>query len=95
VGSLGRLIIAVIPRFLALLGLVGTAAMLWVGGGIVIHGLEEFGLTGLAHFTHAHGLLGWLTGASISGAFGLLLGALIIVLAERVFEPVARSLRPG
>lgn len=100
VGSLGRLIVAVIPPFLALLGVVGTAAMLWVGGGIVIHGLEELGLTWLAHFMHdlthsAGGLLGWLIGASISGAFGLVLGALIIVLVEHAIGPIARLLRRG
>ena len=30
--------------FLKALGIVGTAAMMWVGGGIIVHGLEEYGL---------------------------------------------------
>ena len=41
------------PVFLKVLGVVGTAAMVWVGGGILIHGLEEFGFPALAHAVHA------------------------------------------
>ncbi|MFC5312761.1 DUF808 family protein, partial [Azospirillum rugosum] len=37
------------PVFLKLLSLVGTAAMLWVGGGIIIHGLEGYGLAEIGH----------------------------------------------
>ena len=40
------------PYFLKALAVVGTAAMLWVGGGIIIHGLEEFGLSGIGHAVH-------------------------------------------
>ncbi len=100
VASLGRLVVLVIPPFLVVLSGIGTAAMLWVGGGIVIHGLEEFGLTWLGHWMHevagsVGGLLGWLAGAGISGAFGLLLGALVILLVERVLGPLFRLLRQG
>lgn len=43
--GLGRGLVAGMPYFLQALSAVGTAAMLWVGGGIIIHGVEEFGLT--------------------------------------------------
>ena len=34
--KLGRGLLRAMPRLLALLSIVGTAAMLWVGGGIII-----------------------------------------------------------
>ena len=37
------------PRLLTVLSLVGTAAMLWVGGGIILHGLAEFGAGVVPH----------------------------------------------
>jgi predicted DNA repair protein MutK len=103
VAALGRLIVRGMPPFLALLGVVGTAAMLWVGGGIVLHGLYEFGLKTIGHFPQdlSHGLVpaggfvAWLVEAGVAGIFGLLLGAAIIPLAEHVIAPIARRLRPA
>ena len=48
----GRGLVIGMPYFLKALSMVGTAAMLWVGGGIIIHGLEEFGLSGIGHAVH-------------------------------------------
>ncbi|MFO1038035.1 MAG: DUF808 domain-containing protein [Geminicoccaceae bacterium] len=99
VRGIGRLIVRGMPGFLKLLTIVGTAAMLWVGGGIVLHGLEHYGLDVLTHpieqagelAASAAGALGpaaaWLTSAAASGVFGLVLGALIV--------PVATRLLPG
>jgi len=93
------------PPFLQGLSVVGTAAMLWVGGGIVLHGLESFGLHQVAAALHAleqaaagvlpaaGGALGWLAGALASGLAGLLLGAALIPLTERVLAPVVRAIR--
>lgn len=39
VRAFGRGIVRTMPVFLKLLGYVGTAAMLWVGAGIVVHGI--------------------------------------------------------
>jgi predicted DNA repair protein MutK len=99
VAALGRGIVAGMPPFLKALGVVGTAAMLWVGGGIVIHGLEEFGLGAVGHLVHdlqhavGDGALGWLAGAAASGVFGLALGAALIPAVEHVIAPVARGIR--
>src|SRR3954452_3589608 len=41
--ALGRGLVHGMPVFLTLLSAVGTAAMIWVGGGIVLHGLEVYG----------------------------------------------------
>ncbi len=88
---IGRMLLAAMPKVLTLLSTVGTAAMLWVGGGIVLHGAHELGLHGptdLAHalqhaVEHATGplgpALGWLTYAVLAGIAGLVLGAIVAV----------------
>lgn len=102
---LGRGLVKGMPVFLRLLSLVGMLAMLWVGGGIVLHGLEEFGLTALGHGVHAlavgaaaalpaglHGLAEWLVGATLAGLFGLALGALLIPLVHKALQPALAPL---
>ena len=87
--ALGRLLVTGMPPFLKILAGVGTAAMLWVGGGIVLHGMEQYGLNEPAHTFHvwseataaaAGGFAGWFVGAVGSGVFGLLLGGAIVAL---------------
>lgn len=92
--AIGRCIVRAMPHFLKLLGLVGTAAMLWVGGGIVLHGLEQYGWAAIAHgierfaepIGHALGAVGpaavWLVSAAGAGLIGLGLGAAIVSLAK-------------
>jgi predicted DNA repair protein MutK len=92
----GRGLVRGMPVLLRVLSVVGTAAMLWVGGGIVVHGLEEFGLTAIPHgFHHAAELAGhavpaaqsaieWLVGAALSGLFGLVLGSAIVFALHKV-----------
>ena len=53
VRGLGRALVKGMPGFLKILAIVGTAAMIWVGGGILVHGLEEYGLPQLGHAIHA------------------------------------------
>ena len=105
VRALGRGLVRGMPPFLRLLGTVGTAAMLWVGGGILLHGLEEFGLATPAHAVHAlseaaaqavpvaAGTVGWIVGAVASGVVGLALGAALIPVVGRVLVPLARRFR--
>ncbi|MGR6329570.1 DUF808 domain-containing protein [Sphingomonas sp. XXL09] len=94
--ALGRGLVAAMPRVLAALSVIGTAAMLWVGGGIILHGLEAFGLDTLPHALHdaAHhvaaglgalgGVAGWLITAAASALIGLALGAAIVGLLHLV-----------
>src|SRR5918998_569243 len=49
---LGRGLVKGMPVLLKILSVVGTAAMIWVGGGIIIHGLEGYGFAGLGHTIH-------------------------------------------
>src|SRR5919106_2364130 len=39
--TLGSALVHGMPYVLSALSIIGTAAMLWVGGGIIVHGLEE------------------------------------------------------
>lgn len=89
--TLGRAMVRGMPLVLTGLSVVGTAAMLWVGGGIVSHGLGEFGLHGVADTLHemsaSVGLgsfRGWAVMAIGSAVFGLALGAATIVAVTAV-----------
>jgi predicted DNA repair protein MutK len=94
--SVGRALVHAMPRLMAALSVIGIAAMIWVGGGIIVHGLEEFGLAGPAHVIHdvaaaaGHGLpmLGgaveWLVSAAGAGLVGLVLGAVIVAVHHLV-----------
>ena len=50
--SFGRGMVKSMPHLLKGLAFIGTAAMLWVGGGIIVHGLEHFGWNSLPHIIH-------------------------------------------
>lgn len=96
----GRRIVAGMPGMLAVLLTVGTAAMLWVGGNIVIHGADVLGFPliydwiserakdAAALVGRAGGAVRWTVTATLDGVFGLALGVLLIPLATRVIGPV-------
>ncbi len=52
--AIGRGLVKAMPKLMAILSTVGTAAMLWVGGNIVVHGLEVLGWPWL--YDHIHHL---------------------------------------
>nr|WP_245214891.1 DUF808 domain-containing protein [Pararoseomonas indoligenes] len=103
--ALGRALVQGMPPFLRLLAIVGTAAMVWVGGGIIIHGLEGFGLPLPAHISEAAShaaaaalpaigpFLSWLAGAAVSGILGLLVGAVLIPVVAHGIAPLLRRVR--
>ncbi|MGK7866704.1 DUF808 domain-containing protein [Falsiroseomonas sp. E2-1-a20] len=107
VRALGRGIVLGMPYLLQGLAIVGTAAMVWVGGGIILHGLEEYGITGPAHALHVAsdaaaaampaigGLAGWFVTALGSGILGLILGAALVPVVEKALIPAWRRLRPA
>mgnify|MGYP001466677584 FL=1 len=75
--AVGRALVQGMPKLLAALSVIGIAAMLWVGGQIILHGLHLHP----AEWVGLHeGALAWMADAAISGAFGLLLGGLIVVV---------------
>lgn len=95
--ALGRGLVSAMPHVLTVLSLVGTAAMLWVGGGIVIHGLHELGWHAPENIVHGaeaalrqaagplRGIASWFTRAGLSALVGLALGGAIAFLLHKVF----------
>lgn len=100
--ALGRGIVKGMPGFMSLISTVGTAAMLWVGGSIVIHGLEALGFDTIGHLIHdiasraghlvpaAEGAVEWITKAALDGVFGLALGLLLVPAAKIATTTYAR-----
>ena len=87
--ALGRSLVQAMPVLLGALASIGTVAMLWVGGGILLHGTHDLGWhmpSDLAHGAQhgiealtgpLAGVLGWLTYAGLSAVVGLAVGALV------------------
>lgn len=72
--AIGRGLVSGMPKLLAFLSVVGTAAMLWVGGQIIIHGFNLHP----AEWVGLHqGVAAWFADAAICGIFGLALGSVI------------------
>lgn len=102
--AFGHGLVAFMPPLLSFLSTVGTAAMLWVGGSMVVHGAEVFGLPAPAHafeawseaIAHAspvaQDLIAWAVKAALDGVVGLILGLALIPLATRLIIPVYNRL---
>ncbi|WP_240232487.1 DUF808 domain-containing protein [Devosia lacusdianchii] len=103
--AFGRGIVKAMPGFMQVLSLVGTAAMTWVGGSIVAHGLYEFGIDGPEHIIEAAAhwaeqafpfmaaFAGWFATALVDFIIGLALGALLIPVAGYVVAPVWKAIK--
>lgn len=96
--TVGRGLVAFMPHLLTILSVVGTVAMLWVGGGIILHGLAQLGFAGPEHWIEgiqhgvseiagaAGGVLGWLTFAGLSALAGLVIGSVIVFVLHKVLR---------
>jgi predicted DNA repair protein MutK len=96
VAGFGRGLVTAMPVLLTALSHIGVAAMAWVGGGILLHGLEEFGIGAVPHALHhwsevagaATGALGgvvaWLVYALGSAVAGLIVGAVVAGLLHLI-----------
>ncbi|CAN7415671.1 DUF808 domain-containing protein [Bradyrhizobium sp. LjRoot220] len=108
--GLGHALVRGMPVFLTILSAVGTAAMIWVGGGIVLHGVEAYGPPSIGHAVHAAtdaaahalpsiaGALKWIVEAAISGVIGLVVGAASIPIIGYAVAPAwkrVKGLLPG
>ncbi|MEM0936081.1 MAG: DUF808 domain-containing protein [Pseudomonadota bacterium] len=103
--ALGAAVVRGMPRFLAALMVVGTAAMLWVGGSIIVHGLKDLGWAVPYDAIHAaahavshtvelgRGTIEWAVTALLDGVVGLAVGLALIPLADRVLLPAVASFR--
>ncbi|MGV8856633.1 MAG: DUF808 domain-containing protein [Devosia sp.] len=103
--AFGRTLVTGMPGFMQVLTVVGTAAMIWVGGGILSHGLVSFGIAAPEHLVEAASewaahaapaigdFAGWAMMALIDGIGGLLFGALLIPLAGYVIAPAWKAIK--
>jgi predicted DNA repair protein MutK len=95
--TVGEAIVHVVPKMLTSLSAIGTAAMLWVGGGILLHGLEEMGVAAFIpeavhHLAHAagaaagalEGAVSWLVNALGGALLGLVVGGAIAAVVRQV-----------
>ena len=105
VARLGRGMVQAMPRLLSVIAVIGTAAMLWVGGHILLVGADELGWHAPYELVHhleeaAHsaagalgGLVGWLVETLASAVVGVVVGAVVVavVTAVRVARGPAAS----
>ena len=96
--AFGQFLVTSVPYLLTTLSFIGTIAMLWVGGGIILHSLHELGIHGPSDWAHGlqhtveavtgglSGILGWGTYAALSALTGLALGFVLAILIHKVFK---------
>ena len=104
--AFGRAIVRFMPWFMSALMVVGTAAMLWVGGNIVLHGAAATVWAAPYEAIHhlaetltasapvaAREALAWAVTALCDGLFGVILGTLLIPVATRLINPLIALFR--
>jgi len=86
--SVGTGLVRAMPVVLSVLSKVGIAAMIWVGGHIILVGLDELGVHFLYDAVHhleadVHGgVLGWLVNTGASAVLGLVVGAVVVAVTH-------------
>ena len=104
--GIGNAIVKSMPSVMSAIATIGTVAMLWVGGSILVHGLHDLGV----HFPYeqikntaknisdsigsAKGFVKWVVTAGFDGILGLAVGLLLIPIVIRIVLPLARWLFP-
>lgn len=97
VRAFGRGLVTSMPTVLKVISVVGTAAMLWVGGSIVVHGLHEVGwpwlydtiiaIADAGSGSAASGPVVWLITAFCDAVVGFLLGLFLIPIINILLKP--------
>ncbi len=92
--AVGTGLVRAMPRILSTLAIVGTVAMLWVGGHILLVGADDLGWHAPYALVHhaeeavlsatSVGALGWLTNTLGSAVAGLVVGALVVAIIHLV-----------
>ncbi len=105
--SFGCGLVNAMPTVMSVISFVGTAAMLWVGGSIIVHGLHELGV----HLPYdaikyaaaavsnaipfAPALVEWIVTAFLDGVIGLALGLLLIPVWNHLLKPAVALVKPS
>lgn len=99
--NFGRWLVLAMPKLMKALSIIGTAAMLWVGGSIIIHGLEvthiwawpyeaikALSMQVASGMESGAGFVKWLITATLDGVFGLIYGLILIPIGTRIVAPI-------
>ncbi|MFD4183540.1 DUF808 family protein, partial [Rhodococcus sp. NPDC058514] len=94
---IGRGLVAAMPKVMAVLTVVGIAAMLWVGGHILLVNVGEAGFHWPADRLHdvehwfgglmqggVGGFLSWTAGTVVSALVGLVMGAIVVLIVHLI-----------
>jgi len=99
--AVGRGIVKGMPYVMKLLSIVGTAAMLWVGGSIIIHSLAQIGWHAPEDFIHHYAVIAehavseqwqgamlWLATAAMDFVVGLAWGLVLVPIVTKLVMPL-------
>ncbi|SLN26564.1 Inner membrane protein YedI [Roseovarius litorisediminis] len=104
--AIGRRIVKAMPGVMVVIATVGTVAMLWVGGSIIVHGLHDLGWhlpyeqikhaakVASAAVGSTEGFVRWLVTAGLDGIVGLATGFVLIPIVTRAVVPITGWLFP-
>ena len=93
--AIGNFLVRSVPALLKFLSSLGTAAMLWVGGGILLHGVADLGLKEFPHaveevaqsigaiFGPAKGVVEWIANAIAAAIVGAIIGTIIVLIVRQ------------
>ena len=100
--AIGRGIVTGMPYFMTGLTIVGTAAMIWVGGSIIVHGVHDFGLHLVGDMIHdasvaagaaMGGVIAWIVETMGYAIAGLVVGALAIPVVGYLISPLWTAIK--
>lgn len=99
IASFGRGLVAFMPKLLTSISVIGTLAMAWVGGGLLVHNSAALGWHGPEHLieTILHFIIGfspaswtgfaeWLVFAVLSGILAVIIGSIIATVTHRILH---------
>jgi len=91
--TVGKGLVRGMPYFLKALAFVGTLAMLWVGGSILVHGLHDLGIDWpydpIKHLAENFtGFVNWAVTAGLDGVFGVVIGLALIPVVTKILKPM-------
>jgi hypothetical protein len=108
--AFGRGLVQGMPTIMIFISTVGTAAMLWVGGSIMVHGVKDLGYPQAYDVIHhwaegmvqtvptalsaAQGFVEWSVVAGLDGVLGLLWGLILIPIVGFVLKPALALVKP-
>ncbi len=102
--NLGRGLVAFMPKLLTTISIIGTLAMAWVGGGLLVHNIAVLGWHGPEHLIDIVskfaiglspsswvGIVEWLVFAILSGIFGVIIGSIIAPMTHKILHIKAKE----